>query len=360
MERLNVGLNERSYEIIIGQGLLSSVGDSCQGLGLGSTVAVVTNATVGGYYFDTVSSSLTAAGFRVLRIDIGDGERFKNLDTLQQVYGELIKGRLDRRSFILPLGGGVVGDLAGFAAATYLRGVDFVQLPTTLLAQVDSSVGGKTGVNHSLGKNLIGAFYQPRLVLIDVATLATLPQREYLAGLAEVVKYGAVLDGDFFSLLEGSVAQLLARDSATLTRVIRRCCELKAQVVALDERESGPRAVLNYGHTLGHAVETLTSYERYLHGEAVAIGMVQAARISRAFGYATDRDAQRIIALIAALGLPLELPGVSTEDLVAALMRDKKVQDGGLTFVFNRGIGDALLERVTDLQRLIVAGGEGG
>jgi len=314
---------------------------------------VVTNPTVGGLYYDAVRESLDQAGFTVDLAEIPDGEEFKNSETLNAIYDSCVDIGLDRGAFILALGGGVIGDIAGFAAATYLRGVPFVQVPTTLLAQVDSSVGGKTGINHSRGKNLIGAFYQPRLVLMDVAVLATLPEREYLCGLAEVVKYGIVLDRELFDYMGDHVDKLLARDSATLLHVIRRSCAIKASVVEKDERESGLRAVLNYGHTLGHAVETLTEYSRYRHGEAVAIGMAQAAALSEHMGYSCREDTERIISLLRRLGLPVELPRFSASEYTEALWHDKKVREGGLTFVFNRGIGQFQFTRITDVPALL-------
>ena len=359
-ESMTVGLGDRSYPIYSGAGVLSSLGAACRAAHLGQIAAVVTNPVVGGHYYADVRASLTAAGFQVHLIEIPDGEEFKNLDTLKTIYDRLVELGLDRGAFIVALGGGVVGDVAGYAAATYLRGIPFVQVPTTLLAQVDSSVGGKTGVNHEKGKNLIGAFYQPALVLIDINTLRTLSAREYRCGLAEVVKYGIVLDGDFFASLERGVDRIRSRDPESLLSLIRRCCRLKAEVVEMDERETGVRAVLNYGHTVGHAVETLTCYSRYKHGEAVAIGMAQAAKISENSGYGTGTDTERIIALLAALELPVDLPLFDDSAYAEALMHDKKVRDGGINFVFNKGIGSYKFARVTDLFALLRVCGIGG
>lgn len=360
MEILTVSLAERSYEIRVGVDIIASVGELCRDLRLGRGVAVVTNTTVGPLYSERVASSLATAGFTPLLIELPDGESFKNAETLNRIYDYLVDAALTRDSFIVALGGGVVGDMAGFAAATYLRGIPFIQVPTTLLAQVDSSVGGKTGINHPRGKNLIGAFYQPRAVIIDVETLATLPEREYLAGMAEVVKYGVALDREFFTFLEDNVARLLAREREPLIRVIRRACELKAAVVQSDEREAGPRAVLNYGHTLGHAVEALTGYEKYLHGEAVAIGMVQAARVAEAREMATAVDTGRIVDLIRRVGLPVELPLFPAEAYRQALLRDKKARAGGLDFVLNRGIGDHSIVRIPDISEVFgICGIEG-
>lgn len=360
MERLTVSLGERSYDILTGDGCLAEAGRFCQEAGLSGRAAVITNPTVGGLYLSAVSTSLNAAGYEVLIIEIPDGEEFKTLDTVCAAYTELIRNGFDRGCFLVALGGGVIGDITGFIAATFLRGVPFVQIPTTLLAQVDSSVGGKTGVNHELGKNLIGAFHQPRLVISDVATLSTLDIRDFRAGLAEVIKYGVVFDAGFFSYLEAHMDQLLLRDSAVLACVIRRSCELKAEIVAQDERESGVRAVLNYGHTLGHAIETLAGYERYRHGEAVAIGMVQAATVSESFMYASREDTDRIRGLIQSAGLPGALPPFSREEYLAALSRDKKVRGRGLTFVCNRGVGDFILEQVSDIPALLDRCGCGG
>lgn len=360
VEILSVSLGERSYEIRVGTDIIASVGEVCRELGLGRSAAVVTNTTVGPLYYERVASSLAVAGFTPHRIVIPDGESFKNAETLNRIYDQLIDAALTRDSFIVALGGGVVGDMAGFAAASYLRGIPFVQVPTTLLAQVDSSVGGKTGINHPRGKNLIGAFYQPCAVVIDVETLATLPEREFLAGVAEVVKYGVVLDREFFAYLEGHASRLLVREREPLIRVIRRACELKAAVVQSDEREAGPRAVLNYGHTLGHAVEALTGYEAFLHGEAVAIGMVQAARVAEARGMAAAADTRRIVDLLRRLGLPLELPPFPADAYRQALLRDKKARDGGLDFVLNRGIGDHAIVRIPDISEVLGICGIGG
>ncbi|WP_224981741.1 3-dehydroquinate synthase [Geomonas agri] len=353
VQQIKVALGERSYDIQLGAGILGTIGTLCRELGLTGTAAVVSNTTVAPLYYESVRAAMEAAGYQVLLVSLPDGESYKNSATLNQIYDALVDASLDRGSFILALGGGVIGDMAGFAAASYLRGIPFVQLPTTLLSQVDSSVGGKTGINHPRGKNLIGAFYQPKAVLIDVMTLDTLPEREFRAGLGEIVKYGAVLDGDFFTFLEANVAALLARDKEALIEAVARSCSIKAKVVAVDEREGGVRAVLNYGHTLGHAVETLTEYTTFLHGEAVAIGMVQAAKISQRFGFCSQNDRDRIEALIAALGLPAELPAFPSEHYVEALSHDKKVRDKGLLFICNRGIGAYKMERVTDLKVLL-------
>jgi 3-dehydroquinate synthase len=360
LEVVTVELGTRSYDICIGAEILSELSHSCASLKGGSNIGVVTNPVVAGYYLDQIMTVLTEAGFRVYVIEIPDGERYKSLDTLKIIYDRLIEFGFDRHSLLLALGGGVVGDITGFAAATFLRGIPYLQVPTTLLAQVDSSVGGKTGVNHERGKNQIGAFYQPRMVFIDTSTLDTLPIREYLGGLAEIVKYGVVLDSHLFEFLEKNVAALLDRDRSCLEFIIKRSCEIKASVVAEDEREAGLRAVLNFGHTLGHAVETLTGYDKYIHGEAVAIGIVQAAKISEGMGISTLEDTKRICSLIESLGLPSGLPSFSPSEYVDVLLHDKKVKAGGINFVFNRGIGDFQFLRVTDLDPLLRMVGIGG
>jgi 3-dehydroquinate synthase len=335
-----VGLGDRSYPIVLGHGVLAETGVWLKEVAPPGRCALVTNPTVGALYADTVIRSAAAAGFEPVRIDVPDGEEHKNLASLARIYDGLVDAALERNSPLLALGGGVVGDLAGFAAATYLRGIPYLQLPTTLLAQVDSSVGGKTGIDHPRGKNLIGAFYQPRAVLIDLATLRTLPRRQLLAGFAEVVKYGAILDADLFAFLEQELAQVLALDSAVLQHVVRRCCELKAQVVERDERESGERAVLNFGHTIGHALESVTGYTRFLHGEAVAIGMVAEARVSAALGLCRPEVVERLRALLERAGLPVELPAdIDREKLAGAIELDKKVRGGKVKFVALEALG---------------------
>jgi 3-dehydroquinate synthase len=353
VELIRVALGERSYDITLGAGTLDGIGQLCRELGLSGTAGVISNTTVAPLYYERVRASLQAAGYRVILVRLPDGEKYKNSATLNLIYDGLVDASLDRGSFLLALGGGVIGDMAGFAAASYLRGIPFVQLPTTLLSQVDSSVGGKTGINHPRGKNLIGAFYQPRAVLIDVETLDTLPEREYRSGLGEIVKYGAVLDSEFFAFLEQNAGRLLARDKEALIHAVGRSCAIKAALVQQDEREGGVRAVLNYGHTLGHAVETLTGYKEYLHGEAVAIGMVQAARVSQHHGFCSAADLQRIEALVQLLGLPAELPPFPRQAYAEALSHDKKVRDSGLLFICNVGIGAYRMERLKDLAALL-------
>jgi 3-dehydroquinate synthase len=340
MQSLSVNLGDRSYPIHVGDGILSQVGDFLQQLGLQRKVAVITNPTVAQLYLDTVHESLNDAGFDVLPVLVPDGEQHKDLRSLSVIYDRLIADRVDRQSCVLALGGGVVGDLAGFAAATLLRGLPYVQVPTTLLAQVDSSVGGKTGVNHQDGKNLIGAFYQPRLVVIDVAVIQSLPRREFIAGLAEVIKYGIIDDPALFRLLEEKIAKLMTLDRGLLTQVIATSCAIKAKVVEKDERENDYRAVLNFGHTIGHALEAATHYEKYLHGEAVGIGMAQAAVISVQQGFCDQRSLERIRKLIEKAGLPLEIPrDVSMQALVQGMEVDKKSAGGKIKFVICTAIG---------------------
>lgn len=356
MSVLTVNLGENSYDILIDSDSLSSLGGRCAAVGLNGSVAVITNPTVASYYGETVRRSLADAGNRVTMIEIPDGEEYKNSTTLGNVYDALIEAGLDRNSFIVALGGGVVGDLAGFAAATYLRGIPFVQVPTTLLAQVDSSVGGKTAIDHHRGKNLIGAFYQPRLVLIDVETLTTLPEREFRAGIAEVVKYGVALDLRFFEFLELNVEDILRMKRESLVHVIMHCCELKAHVVELDEKESGLRVVLNYGHTLGHALETLAGYRELVHGEAVAIGMVLATRVCLARGCCSATESARIETLLIRFGLPVTPPPVERDRLLGALTTDKKNSGGAISFICNQGIGNYRIEKLLPEQLIVLSG----
>lgn len=350
IKTLTIQLSSRSYDIRIGSGLLATAGLACKEIGLSGRAAIITNTTVAPLYAPLLVSSLKNADFETYLIKIPDGEEYKTVDTLTTVYDQLLAAGIDRHDFIIALGGGVVGDLAGFAAATWLRGIPFVQMPTTLLAQVDSSVGGKTGVDHSSGKNLIGAFYQPALVLADLDTLQTLSKRHYCAGLAEVVKYGMVLDYNLFEKLETTVPQLLARNTALLAEVVGDCCTLKAKVVEQDEREAGIRAVLNYGHTLGHAFETLGNYRDLVHGEAVAIGMIFAAEIAYQNRFADAAARDRLIALLQALHLPLSPPDCASAELIAALCGDKKNHGGSISYICNRGIGSYEFLKLTPVE----------
>jgi 3-dehydroquinate synthase len=338
---IKVPLANRSYVIQIGEGLLGVLGKHCARLGLGGRCAIITDTNVGKRFAKPAFDSLAREGFAPALVVVPAGETAKSLKSVQACYNRLAAQRLERKSFIVALGGGVVGDLAGFVAATYLRGVPFVQVPTTLLAQVDSSVGGKVGVNLKAGKNLVGAFHQPRLVLCDLDTLKTLPEREFRSGLAEVVKYGVIYDADLFRRIEQQAGGLLARDAKLLKSVVARCCEIKAAVVGEDETESGPRQILNFGHTIGHALEAVSGYGRYLHGEAIAIGQTLAAQLSVKLSGLSARDAARIGHAFARLGLPnrIRLSRPQQERLLAAMRLDKKVSDGQIRFVLAKRIG---------------------
>jgi 3-dehydroquinate synthase len=349
---VRVELGARSYSIRIGSGLLDEIGPDVRALlasGPPSNVAaVVTDSRVAPFYLDRVEASLRRADYDVVTIQIPEGEPHKNLAWLAVTYDRLIDGRVERGSPVVALGGGVVGDLGGFAAATYLRGVPLVQAPTTLLAQVDAAIGGKTAVNHAAGKNLIGAFHQPALVAIDVDTLRTLPRREYVAGLAEVVKYGAILDPALFDLLERETSRILALDLELVGEVVATCARLKAMVVEEDEREGDFRAVLNFCHTVGHAIETLTEYRTFLHGEAVAIGMVAAARLSRRLGLLAEASERRLRRLLDRLGLPVEVPAdLAVEAIALAIEADKKAAGARIKFVCLEEIGRTRFERMT-------------
>ena len=341
MRTVSVQLGHRSYAIKIGAGLLPRLGGECARLKLGARCAIITDTNVGKRFAKAAFNSLADAGFSPSLIVVPAGETTKSLKTVQTGYDLLAAHRLERKSFIVALGGGVVGDLAGFVAATYLRGIAFVQVPTTLLAQVDSSVGGKVGVNLKAGKNLVGAFYQPRLVLCDLDTLATLPEREYRSGLAEVIKYGIIYDAKLFARLERDLSRLLRREPGTLADVVARCCEIKAEVVGQDETESGLRAILNFGHTIGHAIENSSGYGKYLHGEAIAIGQVAAATLSAAVLGFPERDVERIASLFKGVGLPvaIQLSAAQRRKLFGAMKLDKKVSGGEIKFVLAKKIG---------------------
>lgn len=353
MERLTVSLGERSYPILIAEQLLTQ-GELLRNAITGSKVMVVTNDIVAPLYLDTLLAAL--APLQVDSLVLPDGEQFKNLDTFNQVMGSLLAGNHGRDTTLIALGGGVIGDLTGFAAACYQRGVPFIQVPTTLLAQVDSSVGGKTAVNHPLGKNMIGAFYQPQLVLIDTLCLQTLPEREFAAGLAEVIKYGIIWDSEFFSWLEQNISKLQQLDSAALSYAIRRCCEIKADMVASDEREHGVRALLNLGHTFGHAIEAEMGYGNWLHGEAVAAGTMQACYMAKLRGEMTDADIHRVKQLFIKAKLPVQGPSSMTlSQYLPHMMRDKKVLAGQLRLVLPIGIGRAqVVSDVTEQQLGVV------
>jgi len=341
---VNVPLGTRSYEIKIGPELLSTLGAECGRLNLGSRCAIISDRNVAPRFAKAAQLSLKKAGFDSVLITVPVGETAKSLKVVEQCYDALAKHRLERKSFIVALGGGVVGDLAGFVAATYLRGVAFVQVPTTLLAQVDSSVGGKVGVNLKAGKNLVGSFHQPRFVLCDIDTLRTLPVRELRAGLAEVIKYGIIYDAALFDRLERDMAKLLKREPKVLTEVIARCCEIKAEVVGQDETESGVRAILNFGHTIGHAIENISGYGKYLHSEAISIGQVAAAGISAAMLRLSKDEANRLSDIFARAGLPttISLNRHQRKKLLAAMRLDKKVSAGEVKFVLAKRIGEVV------------------
>lgn len=338
---VKVPLGARSYQIKIGTGLLADLGRECARLKLGGRCAVVSDTNVAPAYAGLVRGVLGEAGFESVLLTVPAGEKAKSLDQVKTCYEELARHRFERKSFVVALGGGVVGDLAGFLAATYLRGLAFVQVPTTLLAQVDSSVGGKVGVNLRAGKNLVGAFHQPRLVVCDLAAFKTLPEREYRSGLAEVIKYGIIRDAALFERLERDLPRLLKRDSRVLAGVVARCCQIKAEVVGQDETESGLRAILNFGHTIGHGLEAISHYGRFLHGEAIAIGQVAAADISARQLGLPAAEAARIVALFRRAGLPtaVRLGARQRARLLAAMKLDKKVSRGEIKFVLAREIG---------------------
>ena len=350
MQTVNIDLADRSYPIYIGEGLLSNPELLQQHIS-GPQVLIVTNDTVAPLYQAEVESMLQ--GYQCESVVLPDGENFKDLGTLNSVFDKLLEARFDRGCTLIALGGGIVGDMTGFAAASYQRGVDFIQVPTTLLAQVDSSVGGKTGVNHALGKNMIGAFHQPQCVIADTQTLNTLPDQELRAGLAEVIKYGLIVDAAFFTWLENNLDSLLSRDSAALSYAIQRSCEIKADIVASDEHERGRRALLNLGHTFGHAIEAATGYGKWLHGEAVAAGMVMAMDLSHRLGWFTNNEYQSSVALIQASGLPTKPPQNMTPEIFLDYMaRDKKTREGQLNLILLNAIGDATVVRHTERECL--------
>jgi 3-dehydroquinate synthase len=351
MQTLNVSLGNRSYPIHIGTGLLSQVELILPYL-VRPQVAIVTNTTVAPLYLNALAQPLRDAGVGVLEIILPDGEAYKNNDTLNLIYDALLKNRCERTTTLIALGGGVIGDLTGYAAATYLRGVPFIQIPTTLLSQVDSSVGGKTGINHPLGKNMIGAFYQPRLVLADIDTLQTLPKRELSAGVAEVIKYGLIRDEEFFDWLEINIEKLMALDEEITSFSVYRSCENKAEVVANDEHETGERALLNLGHTFGHAIENAMGYGVWLHGEAVAAGIMLAADLSRRMNWLNGTDLTRMQGLMIAANLPLSAPNLGVQKYLDLMANDKKVADGKIRLVLQKGIGRSVITSDYDAKAL--------
>lgn len=358
MFTVEVKLGDRAYPIHIGQGLLGKPELVASYIGKGRVV-IVSNDVVAPLYMEAAKRLFP--GQDVTEIVLPDGEAHKDLDAIRHIYDTLLAGKYDRNTLLVALGGGVVGDITGFAAATYLRGIDFVQIPTTLLAQVDSSVGGKTGVNHPLGKNMIGAFYQPRCVLADSEVLQTLPEREVKAGLAEVVKYGLIYDAEFFEWLAANSEGITNRDPELISQAIKTCCEIKAEIVAQDEKEAGVRALLNLGHTFGHAIETASGYGNWLHGETVAMGMTMAADLSRRLGWIEPPVAQRIREVLERnFGMPVVPPAdIPVEQYLDLMMSDKKAEAGKIRFVLLKGIGTAVVDGDIDpalLQATLTAG----
>jgi 3-dehydroquinate synthase len=346
--RIPVNLGARSYDIILQNGLLDRLGQQLSALRLGNRAVIITNSIVKRLYARRAVQSLKAHGFAVTVLVVPDGEQAKSMRWLNLILDALVESRCERGTPLIALGGGVVGDIAGFAASVYLRGIHFIQVPTTLVAQVDASIGGKTGINHRLGKNLIGTFYQPRMVLIDPVALMTLPDREYGAGLAEVIKYGVIEDAGFFEFLEAHMPRVLKREPASLGLILRTSCAIKAATVSADEREGDRRRILNFGHTLGHALETVTGYRRYQHGEAVAIGMVAAARLASHLGVADNSVPERIKDLVARAALPSEMPRYPAASLISAMRQDKKVQEQQIHFVLPTAIGKVTIAPVQD------------
>jgi shikimate kinase/3-dehydroquinate synthase len=335
---LSVELGDRTYPIMIGPAMLADTETLTRHV-RGNKVAIVTNTTVAPLYMEQLRTTLQAADKQVFTIVLPDGEEHKNWASLMHIFDTLLAEKCDRKTTLIALGGGVIGDLTGYAAASYMRGIDFIQVPTTLLSQVDSSVGGKTGINHPLGKNMIGAFYQPRIVIADTSTLDTLPARELSAGLAEVIKHGAITDAAFFDWIEANIVKLMARDKGALAYAIARSCEIKAEVVRQDEREGGLRAILNFGHTFGHAIEAGMGYGQWLHGEAVGCGMVMAAELSCRLGYIDRASVQRLRALVAAAGLPVVAPDLGNQRWLELMEVDKKNEGGAIKFILLKPLG---------------------
>ena len=344
MKKIPVSLGESSYDIVVGSQIISELGEAARKVGLGSKEMIISSNAVWPLYGKMVHDSLTSSHFEVATTNVNDDEEAKSLGTLGTIYDRLLDNKFDRASGIIALGGGVVGDVAGFAAATYMRGIRYAQVPTTLLAQVDSSIGGKTGVNHPKAKNLIGAFYQPALVWIDVATLRTLPERELRSGLAEVIKYAIITDRELFSALSDTITSLSSTSLETLVDIVSRCCSIKARVVEEDEKEAGVRSILNYGHTVGHAIETITNYSHYTHGEAIAVGMTAAARISHKIGTCDHETMKLQESLLRSARLPttINLP-INPQAIVDQLDSDKKRLGGKVRWVLPRTIGDVFL-----------------
>ena len=342
MKKVRVRLGSSSYNILIGPGLLAQTGDKLREIGFSDKLVIITDPTVKSLYGSTLKQSLTRSGFKVLILEVPEGEEQKSLETAGRLYQELTDFYAERTTPILALGGGVIGDLTGFVAATYMRGVPLIQIPTTLLAQVDSSIGGKVAVNHGLLKNKIGAFYQPRLVISDISTLKTIPAGEFSDGLAEVIKHGVICDEELFTYIERNITQIMSLNDQALEEIVFRSAKIKAMVVEKDERDFGLRNILNYGHTVGHAIESVSEL-KVRHGEAVAIGMVAEARISNKLGILDKNDVIRLTGVIAGAGLPTEIPGLQLEKLIQAMKHDKKILQGKIRFVLPKTIGDVFV-----------------
>lgn len=344
MERIKLNLAERSYEILVGKNLIGEAGRLIRELGIKGRLMVVTNSTVAGWYREPLTQSLAAAGYQADVVEIPDGEEYKSLDQANLIYNRLAELQYDRKSVLVALGGGVVGDLTGFVAATYMRGIKFIQIPTTLLAQVDSSIGGKVAVNHPKGKNLIGSFYQPVLVITDVNTLKTLPERELSSGMAEVLKHGLIRDENYYQFILGELKSIREVNPEIMAWVVTGSCKIKAEVVEADETESGLRAILNFGHTLGHACESVTNYSYYKHGEAVALGMLAATKIARRVNLLANENLEfSLLRVLHELNLPTEIPGLPVPDLLQRIYLDKKVEYGKIRWVMPKRTGEVLL-----------------
>lgn len=348
MKKVKVALGSKSYEIHIAAGLLARVGASLREIGFGGKVVIITNPTLKRLYGNLLAQSLDQDGFRAATLEVPEGEEQKSLETAGRLYGELSRRYAERTTPILALGGGVIGDLAGFVAATYMRGVPLIHIPTTLLAQVDSSIGGKVAVNHGHLKNMVGAFYQPRRVISDIATLKTLPPKEFANGLAEVIKSAVIRDGDFFAFIEANLAKIRGLNEAVLEEVVFRSASIKAEVVARDELDWGLRNILNFGHTIGHAIETVSDF-KIEHGGAVAIGMVAAATISKRMGMLDNSEFKRLKGVIKELGLPTEIAGHKAPEILQAMKHDKKIVAGRIRFILPRRMGEAFLSDEVDL-----------
>ncbi|MFQ5450917.1 MAG: 3-dehydroquinate synthase [Nitrospinaceae bacterium] len=352
MKRLNIDLGERSYEILIGRNLLERTREFVSEILKPSRVVIVTHPSLHRLYGETLAANLAQGGTPTEVIEVPEGESSKSLQQAEKIYDRLLEWKCDRQTLLVALGGGVIGDLTGFIAATYVRGIPFLQIPTSLLAQVDSSVGGKTAVNHPRGKNMIGAFYQPRLVIIDLETLRTLPQKEFRAGMAEIIKHGIIEDPGLFDYLETHFRQILEQETESLQHIIAASCAIKASVVEKDERESRYRMVLNFGHTIGHALESLTGYTSLIHGEAVAIGMVHAALLSRITGHCGPEIPRRIAALVETFGLPTRLPPLDPGDIIQSMYLDKKTAHNKIRFILVKDIGS--IEIVDDVPEHLI------